>query len=255
MLFPTIIILIVALVIMAIVINAIQQHKEQVEAEKRAELAKQKSIVDETEDALMAAAQMPISQQLILILHKRVHNALQTMFELNPKAMDIKQRVKDAKERVDATKPEQLAPPSDHFLLPENDKQIIVLIQGIKKLRTLLRSENSKGKVDTHVFIEEDKRLERLQLKVNVETLGKRARSAIQSNMLGSARQYYEKAIVALSAQPNPDEYVVKKRHELEEQLQNIKDNLRNANAADRAKRQDSERADLDELFAPKKKW
>ncbi|GAA0364095.1 flagellar motor control protein ZomB [Bowmanella denitrificans] len=253
--FTIVIILIVALIIVAIVINAIQQHKEQVEAERRAEAAKQKSIVDETEDVLMAAAQMPVSQQLILILNKRVLNALQSMYELNPKAMDIKQRVKDAQERVDAIKPEQLAPPTDNFMLPENDKQIIMLIQGIKKLRALLRSENSKGKVDTHVFLDEDKRLERLQLKVNVETLAKRARGAVQSNMLGSARQYFEKAIAALNAQPSPDEYVISKRQELEHQLQTIQDNLRNANAADRAKRKDAERDDLDELFAPKKKW
>ncbi|MBN7825089.1 hypothetical protein [Bowmanella dokdonensis] len=253
--FTIVIILIVALIIIAIVINAIQQHKEQVEAERRAELAKQKSIVDETEDVLIAAAQMPVSQQLILILHKRVLNALEAMYELNPKAMDLKQRVKDARERVNAIKPENLPPPTDNFLLPDNDKQIIIFIQGVKKLRTLLRSENAKGKVDTHVFLEEDKRLERLQLKVNVETLAKRARAAVQSNMLGSARQYYEKAIVALNAQANQDEFTIARRQELEHQLQDIQDNLRNTNAADREKRRDAERDELDELFAPKKKW
>jgi len=253
--FTIVISLIVALIIIAIVINAIQQHKEQIEAERRAELAKQKTVVDETEDALMAASQLPVSQRLIMVLHKRVLNALKVMYELNPKAIDIKQRIKDAEERADAVDVDQPAPPESAFVLPDNDKQIIAVIQGIKKLRILLRSEHSKGKVDTHVFIEEDKILDRLQLKVNVETLTKRANSALQSNMLGSARQYYEKAIAALSAQTEQSDYVASKKRELEEQLHTIQNNLRNANAADRAKRREEEKDDLDELFAPKKKW
>lgn len=253
--FTIVIILIVSLIVIAIVLNAVQQHKEQVEAEKRAELAKQKSIIDETEDALSAAAYMPVSQQLVMILHKRVQNALKAQYEINPKAIDIKQRMQDADERSNSINLDQPPPSEDAFVLPDNDKQIILYIQGIKKLRMLLRSEHSKGKVDTHVFMEEDKRLDRLQLRVNVETLQKRGRTAFQGGMLGSARQYFEKAIAALNAQPEQTEYINSKRAEIQQQLSVIQDNLRNANAADRAKRRDAERADLDELFAPKKKW
>ncbi|MDF2179783.1 hypothetical protein P2G88_16145 [Aliiglaciecola sp. CAU 1673] len=253
--FTTVIILIVALIVIAIVLNAVQQHKEQVEAEKRAEIAKQKAIIDETEDALGAAAHMPVSQQLVMILHKRVLNALKTQYEINPKAVDVKQRLQDAEQRGNTINIDQPPPADDAFVLPDNDKQIILFIQGIKKLRTLLRSEHSKGKVDTHVFMDEDKRLDRLQLRINIETLQKRARTAFQGGMLGSARQYFEKAIAALNAQPEQTEYINSKRAEVQQQLSIIQDNLKNANAADRAKRRDAERDDLDELFAPKKKW
>ena len=50
MIFTIVIVLIVVLVLMAIGANAVQQHKERQQAEKRAELAKQKAIIDETED-------------------------------------------------------------------------------------------------------------------------------------------------------------------------------------------------------------
>ncbi|GGD54045.1 hypothetical protein [Lacimicrobium alkaliphilum] len=253
--FTIVIVLIVALIIIAIIINAIQQHREQVEAERRAELAKQKAIVDETEDALMAAAHIPVSQHMILILNKRILNGLKEMQEHNPKARDLKQRIKDAEERVKSIDTNQPAPGNENFSLPDNDKQIIVLIQGIKKLRTILRSENSKGKVDSQIFLTEDKRMARLQLKINVETLVKRGRSAIKSEMLGSARQYFEKAIAALNASSEQDDYTIARKQELEQNLESIQNNLRNANAEDRARKKEEERDELDELFAPKKKW
>ena len=62
-----VIILIVALVILAVVINGIQQHKEKVEADKRAELSKQKLVIDEVEELLLASGQLPISKDLSLI--------------------------------------------------------------------------------------------------------------------------------------------------------------------------------------------
>lgn len=247
--------LVVALIIAAIFMNAVQQHKERIEAEKRTELAKLKSIIDETEDVLVASAQFPISQQLIYIMHQRIFGALKLMLELNPKMPDIKQRVKEADERTQNIDLNQTAPSDGAFSLPNNEKQIIIYIQGIKKLRTLLRSEHSKGKVDTQTFLIEDKRLDKLQLKVNVETLAKRASQATQSNMIGSARQYLEKAIGALEAQTEPDEYVNTKKAQISQQLQEISDNLRNVNASDREKRREEEKDELDELFAPKKKW
>ena len=45
MVFTIIIVLIVALVLVGIIVNAIQQHKNKVETERRAELSKQKSII------------------------------------------------------------------------------------------------------------------------------------------------------------------------------------------------------------------
>ena len=255
MMFTIVIILIVVLIVVAIMVNAMQQHREKVEAEKRTEIAKQKAIVDETENVLMACDSIPVSNKLVMILHQRINNALKVIHELNPSQADIKQRIKDTEDRQKTIDISQPAPSHDGFNLPDNDKLIIQYIQAIKKFRVLLRSEHSKGKIDTHTFSNEDKSLSALQLRVNVETLARRGNSAVQSNMLGSARQYFEKAIAALEAQTPPDNYNVQRKAALQQQLQQIQDNLRNVNAQDRAKKQEEERDELDELFAPKKKW
>ncbi|WP_414827516.1 hypothetical protein [Alteromonas sp. H39] len=251
MVFTTIIILIVVLIIAAIFINAFQQHRAKLEAERRAEVAKQRAVIDETENVILACNTMPISPKMMQILHTRVLNALKVLNELNP-STEVGQRIKDAEQRTQED--DAISSPAD-FALPENDKLIIQYIQAVKKLRILLRSEHSKGKVDTKTFIEEDKQLEKLQLKVNVETLTRRGRAAMQSNMLGSARQYFEKAVAALENQTQQDEYIVTRIATLKEWLQDIQSNLKNANAQDRARKKEEERDELDELFAPKKKW
>lgn len=250
--FTIIIILIVVLIITAIFISAWQQNKARKDAERRAEVAKQRAIVDETENVISACSSMPVSASLMKILYARIHGALKVMQQSGGGGADINQRIKSVEQQMQAgTLDNQL----NDFSLPENDKLIIQYIQAVKKLRIILRSEHSKGRVESRTFSEEDKALERLQLKVNVETLIRRGRGAMQTNMLGSARQYFEKGIKALEAQSNKDEYIVSRIATLKEWLTNIQDDLKNVNAADRARRKEEERDELDELFAPKKKW
>ncbi len=250
-----IVILIVALVVVAIFVNAIQQHKERVESEKRAELSKQRAVIEETEDIILATANFPVSPALIYILHHRVLNALKIMQRLDPKAIDVRQRIKDVEIRINALDPEAPPPGDEQFRLPDSDKQIIVYIQAVKRLRSMLRAENAKGKVSAQIFHSEDQRLQRLQLKINVETLIRRGEGALASTMLGSARQYFEKAILALSSQSHADAYGEKRLQEVQEKLRSITEELKSANAADRKKKEDEEKDELDELFAPKKKW
>lgn len=252
--FTIIIILIVLLVVAAIFINAYQQHRAKIEAERRTEVAKQRTIVDETENVILACANMPVSQRLMAILQQRVVNALKVINDHNSTA-EIKQRLKDARQQPSVDDTDANAPDLNEFTLPDSDKLIIQYIQAVKKLRVVLRSEHSKNKVDTKTYVEEERHLERLQLKINVETLVKRGRSALGSGMLGSARQYFEKAIHALENQSNPDDYTSSRLATLKESLSDIQNNLKSANAEDRAKRKEQERDELDELFAPKKKW
>lgn len=248
-----IIISIVVLLIAAIFINAIQQHRRKQEAERRAEQAKLRNIIDETENVIAATANMPVSSRLVGILHNRALQALKSMHDIAASA-DLKQRISSS-EQAAAAALSDTSPARTDFSLPENDKMIIQYIQAVKKLRIILRSEHSKGHIDSKVFMDEDKQLERLQVKVNVETLIKRGRAALQTNMYGSARQYFEKAKAALENQNPQDEYSASRLANLNEWLQEIQSNLKSVNEKDRAKKQEEERDELDELFAPKKKW
>ena len=247
--------LIVALVLVGIIVNAVQQHKNKMENERRAEVSKQKSIVDNTEAALLASEQIPISQRLIFILQRRILGALKAAKNIGDNVTGSNQRIKTVEDSLKAIELNTPPPSEDSFQLPQSDKQVIQFIRGIKTMRALLRAEFKKGKIESRVFVAEDKLLERLQLRANVDTLIRRGDTAIKNNQLGSARQCLEKAIGALAAQPNPDEFIVARQAQLEDQLLNIEKNLKTANSRDVAKKEESERNELDELFAEKKKW
>ncbi|WP_166423321.1 hypothetical protein [Paraglaciecola sp. 20A4] len=240
---------------MAIIVNAVQQHRNKVEAEKRVEVAKQKNVIDETEEILLAAEHIPVSQQLKFILQQRILNALKIIGQVNPGVMDIRSRIANSTGKLKTLAENKESTFPDTFTLPSNDKQVVQYIKCVKKMRGLVRSEYTKGRVDSSAFMHEDKYLERLQLRANVETLMRRADTSMQAQQLGSARQCIEKAITALDSQSQPDDYIIQRKLELEGQLKKIQDNLRSANTEDVLKRKESERNELDELFSEKKKW
>jgi hypothetical protein len=255
MVFTIIIVLIVALVLIGVIVNAIQQHQKKIETEIRNEVSKQKSIIENTETALITAEEIPISKRLIFIMKRRILNATKTLQKVNIKAVDRKSNIKELEDNlktIDVSKP----PPSDDsFQLPQNDQLVIQFIRGIKTLRALLRAEFKKGRIESQVFLSEDKLLERLQLRANVDTLIRRGEVSLKNKQVGSARQCLEKAIGALASQPNQDEFIIAKKAHLEEKLSNIENSLKNVNSADIAKKEELERNELDELFAHKKKW
>ena len=76
-----------------------------------------------------------------------------------------------------------------------------------------------------------------------------------QSSSVNSFNQYFEKALQTLSSHPLQTEYITTKKAEVETQLSEITDALKNTNAKDAAKKAKDEEDDLDLLFQPKKKW
>ena len=252
MIVSIIIMLIVALIVIALWVSAVQQHKEKQETERRKDLTKQKKIIEESEDVLLNSANIPMSEHILRIIQRRIYDALVTMVQLSPTSKELKNRLNESKERIENPIAGSY---SENLVLPDNDKQLISLIQGIKKVRAVLRSEHGKGKVDSQVFVAEDKNLEKLQLKINIESQIKRGISARSANMVGSARQYFEKAYATLSAVAHSDDYIIAKRQELEGYLDAISTDLKASNATALKKKEEQEQDDLDVLFAPKKKW
>jgi hypothetical protein len=119
----------------------------------------------------------------------------------------------------------------------------------------VLKSEQSKGALDAQTFTSEDNLLATMQLKINIESLVKRGTQAYNKEMLGSARQYFEKALQSLSNSTVKNDYVTAKHADISQQLEDITDALKNTNAKDAEKRAKSEENELDLLFQPKKKW
>ena len=249
--------LIVALIIVVVVVNAIQQHKEKLEQEKRAKVAKQKAIINETEELILNLTHLPHNPGVIEVLNLRSLTAAKTMQQIMPEVKGINNRVQELEARLSASKELAANNPrqEEQFSLPDNEQQLVAILQCIKKLRVVLKSEQAKGALDAQTFMKEDKRLDGMQLNINIESLMKRGNQAYNKEMLGSARQYYEKALQTLKDHPVHSEYRATKVEELEEKLQEIMQSLKSVNAQDAAKKAKAEEDDLDLLFQPKKKW
>lgn len=249
--------LIIALIIIVVVVTSIQQHKEKLEAEKRVKVAKQKAIIDESEELILHLANLPTNTNIVRILNLRSLNAAKAMQELMPEVKGIKKRVQESKARLKASEElsENQQGSEEHFTLPDNEQQLVGILQCIKKLRTVLKSEQGKGALDAQTFTAEDQKLSSMQLKINIESLVKRGTQAHNKEMLGSARQYFEKALQTISNSPVNNDYVETRKAEISEQLEEITNALKNTNAKDAEKKAKSEEDELDLLFQPKKKW
>ncbi len=254
MVLTIIIVLVIALVVFAVITNAMQQHKERLATLKRAEFSKLRSMLEDTEEILQNAASVPLTPGINQMLLKRIVYTLKAMVELEPGSRDLKNRLGETEKRLSEIGANPAAA-SENISLPDNDKQIIGMIQGIKKLRTILRAEHARGNIDTQLVVQEDRRLENLQLRINVESQVKRGNQARSGQMLGSARQCYEKALITLSNASHADEYVIAKRNEMNTILAEIAEELKEGNLRDRQKKAEAENNDLDVLFAPKRKW
>lgn len=254
-----IIALIITLVIIVVVINVIQQRKEAVALEKRTQVAKQKAIIDETEGLLLNLANLPNNPTLVDILNNRNLSAAKTMASISPENKALINTVKELEERVNSNKDNKASSENElNFTLPDNEQQLITLLQSIKKLRVVLKSEQNKGRLDAQTFSQEELKLSAIQLKIGVESLQKRGNAALKKEMFGSARQYFDKALQTINKSPVKTDYCQTKQEEITTALENITSSLKTNNAKDAAKKAEKEKkedGDIDMLFQPKKKW
>ncbi len=260
MTFTLVLLLIGALLLLVIGINVIQQQKERVESQRRIDLARQRAIIDETEEVLSNTGMIPCSKSVILVLYRRVHEALQIAVGLSvgPQEKDYQRRLIDLAGQIEALQnTQQKTPPIESFRLPDNDKQILVVVQTLKKLKSIIRAEHNKGKVDPTVFAEEEARIDNLQLRINVDSMLSRGRAACYMKQYGSAKQMVTKALAtlqAIKAQSPNDPFIGKKVEEAKEMLEEISGaQAKTAHHSTQPKQEDE--GDIDVLFQPKKKW
>ncbi|MFQ6371413.1 hypothetical protein [Shewanella sp. YIC-542] len=258
MAFTLVLVLIGALLLLVIGINALQQQKQRAEALRRTELARQRAILDETEEVLANTGMFPCTSHVNLVLYKRIKEAAQQARLLsNPsQKSDYERRVLDLDAMIanlQKNPPQQ--PSIENFRLPDNDRQILVLVQTLKKLRAIIRDEHNKGKMDPAIFANEETRISSLQLRINVDSMLSRARSSCYMKQYGSSRQMVTKALATLNTikgQTPNDPFISRKVEEAKQLLEEINNAVKMAQPAPaKAKEED----DIDMLFQPKKKW
>ncbi len=260
MTFTFVLILIGALLLLVIGINVIQQQKERAEAERRIEFARQRAIIDETETVLSNTGMLPCSTDIFLVLYRRVQDALNVASSLSApqQQADYQRRLADLKNQIGALQANPVqAPAIESFRLPDNDKQILTLVQTLKKLKAILRAEHNKGKVEPTVFSQEENRIDSLQLRINVDSMLSRARAASFMKQYGTSKQMVTKALStlhAIKAQTPNDPFISRKVDEAKMLLDEIMGAQKSA-APVAAPAPKNEEDDLDMLFQPKKKW
>ncbi|PSJ47958.1 DNA repair ATPase [Zobellella endophytica] len=243
-----------ALLFLVIIYNIIQQYRQKQEAEKRALLLKQKNIISETDELLLNASQLPYSKALMLILHNRIHACLQIMQQNDPRNSQVETRIGNIREQLTQLK-DHYQMESEGLKPPESDQHAIHLLQVVKRLRAVLRAEHNKRKVGTQTFIHEDRRLELIQLKINLSNLIKRARMAFENRENALARQMLEKGLKVLEPLPDKDEQLKRIEETLQARLDELTNKQSKVQQEQQEREEQQESSELDMLFQPKRKW
>ncbi|WP_318468008.1 DNA repair protein [Photobacterium leiognathi] len=250
---PLVIGLIGLLLALIIGYNVIIQYRQRIEAIKQQELAKHIAIIDATEELIGNAHHLPYSKELLVCLNQRIVDALQQMSEASPNDRSLTQRIKNVTEQIAHLESSYNNADITPFKVPSTDKQAIGMLQLVKRLKTVIKNEHSKGRMGTQAFVNENARLESIQLRINIENVVKRANEARIKGQIGTAKQLLKKGIDVLSAKN--DNYANQAREKLQLMLDEI-DNKQSMNyEQERQQQLDKVQDDLDVLFQPKRKW
>ncbi|MCG3863571.1 MULTISPECIES: DNA repair protein [unclassified Photobacterium] len=250
---PLVIGLIGLLLALIVGYNVIIQYRQRLESIKQQELAKHIAIIDATEELISNAHHLPYSKELLVCLNQRIVDALQQMSEASPNDRSLTQRIKNVSEQITHLEANYSNADITPFKVPNTDKQAIGMLQLVKRLKTVIKSEHSKGRMGTQAFVNENARLESIQLRINIENVVKRANEARIKGQIGTAKQLLKKGIDVLSAKN--DNYANQAREKLQMMLDEI-DNKQSMNyEQERQQQLDKDQDDLDVLFQPKRKW
>lgn len=121
------------------------------------------------------------------------------MRDLDPKNKQLVQRVENMKQQIAQLNESNQSGESTTFKMPSSDKQAILMLKLVKRLRDTVRNEHNKGRLDTQTYVTENARLETMQIRINIENVIKRANDSIARGQPGTALQLLRKGIDALS--------------------------------------------------------
>ncbi|GLO60444.1 hypothetical protein MACH09_09520 [Vibrio sp. MACH09] len=249
-----IIVLVAVLLVLVIGYNVMLQYKTKIEMSRKQESSRYIAIIDATEDLIGNAHHLPYSQDLLICLNQRILDSLESMFELDPKSKQLAQRIENMKGQIAQLKANSGSGESTPFKTPSSDKQAIVMLKLVKRLRDTIRSEHNKGRFNTQAYVAENARLETIQLRINIENVIKRTNEAMVRGQAGTARQLLKKGIDVLA--PKNDSYSNQARDKLQAMLGELESNSKSKGSEEMLAQEEKERDnDMKALFGEKKKW
>ncbi|AEH33542.1 DNA repair protein [Vibrio anguillarum] len=249
-----IIALVAVLLVLVLGYNIMLQYKVKVESAKKQESTRYIAIIDATEDLIGNAHHMPFSKELLVCLNTRILDALLSMYELDPKNKQLAQRIEHMKGQIKHLQENHPGGDSTTFKVPTSDKQALIMLKLVKRLRDTIRSEHNKGRFETQSYVAENARLETIQIRINIENVVKRANDSIVRGQPGTAIQLLRKGIDVLSSKN--DAYSNQAREKLQSMYDDLEKRRQTKSATDLQQIEDNERnSDMEALFGEKKKW
>ncbi|WP_407332699.1 DNA repair protein [Enterovibrio sp. 27052020O] len=231
--------------------NIMAQQRQRVESSKRQEMAKYIAVIDATEELIGNAHNLPYSGTLLVCLNQKILDALKTMHDIDKNDRSLTQRIADVQAQVNQIKQTYQNKESTSFRVPDSDREAISMLKLVKRLRAVIKAEHTKGRLPTQAFVAENSRLEQMQMKINIENVLKRVNDAKIKGQMGTAQQLLKKALDVVSTKSDP--YCQSAKESLSAMLEEVNAALSKGHEANRPK--NDENKELDELFAPKKKW
>ena len=194
-----ILIAVAALIIILIVFTVMQQQKRAVQLEQRAEVSRLTVSIDETEDLLSRIANIPITKSLMMVLHNRIMETQKSIKSINGDN-SLTPMINDRANLIQQIAKTFQSKGLDTFRLPNDDREVLQMVQVLKKLKGTINAEHKRGRTNPQVYTNEIKRIDLLQIRINMNSIIKRAKIAVEAKQTGSARTYLEKAIKTLKA-------------------------------------------------------
>ncbi len=229
--------------------------KQEQEIERRKKISHYKNIINEMDELLLNASHIPYSKNLVLMLQNRILFALNNILECNPNLSSIRTRIADINNQIEYVNANYKSGDDNPFIPPKDDRQAISMLKIISKLRRVARSEHNRGKIDPKAFIQEDRRLEILMLKINIASLMSHTKDAVASRQWGTAKQLITKAQGVMRNITEKDAWLEAKEAEFADIDKSINKEISEINKKEMNTMEEKEHDDLDELFMPKKKW
>lgn len=240
------------LLFFTIAYNIFQQYKQKQEIDRRGVIARQKVIIEETEDILLNVNRLPLNKIVILLLQNRILDAMRILLPYTPNAQLLQQRIDDVQNQIKYVN--ENYKDEGVFRAPDSDRQAIQMLQTIKKLRLILRMEHNKSKIDPQSFSVEDRKLELMLLKVNIANLLQKAMEARVQRQMGTAKQLLAKGINVLGGIGDKDNFLLSREEEMRKTLKEMNEQLEQESKKEREELKEKQ-DDLDVLFQPKRKW
>lgn len=227
------------------------QIKEKENARVAQERKRSLTIINSTEELLAQSAYVPFSLNLMYILNTRVIKELENLIQIEPKNKENKSRLalkQDALKNLMSNNYVMLK-----FNVPESDQKAIAVLKLVKRLKDIIRTEHNKGHIETERYTEELKRLETLQVTINIENAIFRIKTSTVKGEHGTALQLSHKALDMISLN-HIDEYLESKKEFLINTINEI-NRLKEKENNDHLAKISEQPNDLDVIFGDKKKW